>query len=168
MTPSDSFLLLLQANTSGSTLPAAGNIYSFSIDKGSGALTPAAGSPFSGGSCASVTAPGTIAVPFHDNMTIASAGRFMYDNCGVYSIDETSGSVIQVSATGPGDWPVIDPTGSFLWAITSDQTACFHCDVGVEAFAVDPNTGAFTPVENGFTSITDTEVGDLNGLAISK
>jgi len=92
----------------------------------------------------------------------------MYDNCGVYSINETSGAVTQVSATGPGDWPVIDPTGNFLWAITSDQTACFSCDVGVQAYSVDTTTGAFTPVPNGFASITDTEVGDLNSLAITK
>jgi len=63
---------------------------------------------------------------------------------------------------------VIDPTGSFLWAITSDQTACFHCDVGVQAYSVDANTGAFTPVPNGFTLITNTEVGDLNSMAITK
>lgn len=167
ITPTNSFLLLLQANTSnspGSSTP----IFSFSIDQVSGALTPAAGSPSSGGSCGSVTSPGTIGVPFPDNMTIASAGKFMYDNCGVYSINETSGAVAQVSGTGPGDWPVIDPTGSFLWAITSDQTACFSCDVGVQAYSVDANTGAFTAVPNGFTSITDTEVGDLNSLAISQ
>jgi len=167
ITPSNSFLLLLQvnrSNSSGSSSP----IFSFSIDLASGALTPAAGSPFSGGGCGSVTSPGTIGVPFPDNMTIASDGRFMYDNCGVYSINETTGAVTQVSGTGPGDWPVVDPTGTFLWAITSDQTACFSCDVGVQAYSVDATTGAFTPVPNGFTSITDTEVGDLNSLAITK
>ena len=168
VTPSNSFLLLLQANTSASATPSAGNLSSFSIDQASGALTPAAGSPFNAGTCGSVTPSGTLGVPFPDNMTMASAGRFMYDNCGIYSIDETSGAVTQVSSTGPGDWPVIDPTGSFLWAITSDQPACFSCDVGVQAYAVDANTGAFTAVPTGFTSITDTEVGDLNSLAITQ
>src|SRR5215469_10314289 len=163
VTPGNSFLLLLQASASPP-----GNIFSFSIDQASGALTPAAGSPFSGGTCGTVTPPGAFGVPIPDNMTIASAGKFMYDNCGIYSINESSGAVTQVSGTGPGDWPVIDPTGSFLWAITSDQTACFHCDVGVQAYSVDSNTGMFTAVPNGFTSITDTEVGDLNGLAITK
>ena len=167
ITPSNSFLLLLQASTSNSP-GTSSPIYSFSIDQASGALTPAAGSPFSGGSCGSVTPPGTIGVPFPDNMTIASAGRFMYDNCGVYSVNETSGAVAQVSGTGPGDWPVIDPTGSFLWAITTNQTACFSCDVGVQAYSVDTNTGAFMPVPNGYTSITDTEVGALSSLAITK
>jgi len=171
VTPSNSFLLLLQANTTippGGTSPPPSNIHSFSIDQASGALTPAAGSPFSGGSCGTVTPSGAFGVPIPDNMTIASAGKFMYDNCGIYSINESSGAVTQVSGTGPGDWPVIDPTGSFLWAITSDQTACFSCVVGVEAYSVDSNTGMFTAVPNGFTSITDTEVGDLNGLAITK
>ena len=168
VTPSNSFLLLLQANTSGSTSPPPGNIFSFSIDQASGALTPVAGSPFSAGTCGTVTPSGAFGVPIPDNMTIASAGKFMYDNCGIYSINESSGAVTQVSGTGPGDWPVIDPTGRFLWAITSDQTACFHCDVGVQAYTVDMNTGAFTPVPTGFTLITNTEVGALNSLAITK
>ena len=111
---------------------------------------------------------GTIGVPGPDNMTIASAGKFMYDNCGIYSIDETSGAVAQVSSQGPGDCPVIDPTGTFLWAISSNQTACFSCTVGVQAYQVDANTGALTPVANGFVLITDTEVGDINSLAITK
>jgi hypothetical protein len=171
ITPGNSFLVLLQAITSippGGTSPPPGKIYSFSIDHASGALTPAAGSPFSGGTCGTVTPPGAFGVPIPDNMTIASAGKFMYDNCGIYSINESSGAVAQVSGTGPGDWPVIDPTGSFLWAITSNQTACFSCIVGVQAYSVDPTTGAFTPVPNGFTIITDTEVGDLDSLAITK
>jgi hypothetical protein len=101
-------------------------------------------------------------------MTIASAGKFMYDNCGVYSLDQTNGAVTQVSGQGPGDWPVIDPTGQFLWAITSNQTACFSCDVGVQVYSVDANSGAFTAIPNGYVSITDTEVGDINSLAITK
>jgi hypothetical protein len=101
-------------------------------------------------------------------MTIASAGKFMYDNCGVYSIDETSGAITQVSAQGPADWPVIDPAGRYLWAITSNQTACFSCTVGVQVYAVDASTGGFTPISNGFLLFTDTEVGDINSLAITK
>lgn len=161
ITPNNMFLYVLSSKNSGV-------ISGFSVDQTSGALTALAGSPFNAGTCGTVTPQGTIGVPGPDNMTIASAGKFMYDNCGVYSLDSNSGAVAQVSGQGPGDWPVIDPTGTFLWAITSNQTACFSCDVGVQAYTVDPNTGAFTAVPNGYVSITDTEVGDINSLAITK
>ena len=161
ITPNNSFLYLLSSKNTA-------RVYAFSIDQTSGALTPLPGSPFSTGRCGTVTPSGTIGVPGPDNMTIASAGKYMYDNCGVYSIDEISGAVTQVSSKGAGDWPVIDPTGTYLWAITSDQTACFSCTVGVQTYQVDANTGAITPVQNGFVLITDTEVGDINSLAITK
>jgi 6-phosphogluconolactonase len=161
ISPNNMFLYVLSAKNSGV-------LYGFSVDQNSGALTALPGSPFSAGSCGSVTPSGTIGIPGPDNMTIASAGKFIYDNCGVYSLDQTSGAVTQVSGQGPGDWPVIDPTGQFLWAMTSNQTACFSCDVGVQVYSVDANTGAFTAIPNGYVSITDTEVGDINSLAITK
>jgi 6-phosphogluconolactonase (cycloisomerase 2 family) len=160
ITPNNSFLYLLSSKSSSS-------IYGFTVDGNSGALTSLPGSPFSAGTCGTVTPGGTIGIPGPDNMTIATAGKFMYDNCGVYSVDETSGAITQVSGQGPGDWPVIDPTGQYLWAITSNQTACFSCTVGVQAYTVDANTGAFTPISNGFLLLTDTEVGDINSLAIT-
>jgi hypothetical protein len=40
--------------------------------------------------------------------------------------------------------------------------------VGVQSYQVDANTGALTPVPNGFLDLTDTEVGDVNSLAITK
>lgn len=161
ISPNNMFLYVLSAKNSGV-------MYGFSVDQTSGALTPLPGSPFGAGTCGTVTPSGTIGTPGPDNMTIASAGKFMYDNCGVYSLNQTNGAVTQVSGQGPGDWPVMDPTGQFLWAITSNQTACFSCDVGVQVYSVDPNTGAFTAVRNGYVSITDTEVGDINSLAITK
>ena len=161
ITPTNSYLYQLQSQNSG-------NLYGYSINQTSGALTPLSASPFSSGGCGTAVAPGTIGVPGPDNMTIASTGKFMYDNCGIYSINESTGAIAQVSATGPGDWPVISPTGDYLWAITSDQTACFSCTVGVQTYQVNPNTGAFTAVPNGFVLLTDTEVGDVNSLAITK
>lgn len=161
ITPTNSYLYQLQSQNSG-------NLYGYSIDQTSGALSPLSGSPFSSGGCGTAVPPGTLGVPGPDNMTIASAGKFMYDNCGIYSINESTGAIAQVSATGPGDWPVITPTGDYLWAITSNQTACFSCTVGVQTYQVNADTGAFTPVANGFVLLTDTEVGDVNSLAITK
>ena len=54
----------------------------FSVDQSSGALTLLAGSPFNAGQCGTVVPSGTIGIPGPDNMAIASAGKFMHDNCG--------------------------------------------------------------------------------------
>jgi 6-phosphogluconolactonase (cycloisomerase 2 family) len=161
ITPSNAFLYALQAKSSA-------NMYGFSIDQSSGALTPLPGSPFGAGACGTTVPSGTVGVPGPDNMSIASAGKFLYDNCGIYSIDQSSGALTVVSSQGPGDWPVIDPTGDFLWAITGDQQACFHCDVGVTTYSVDPNTGALTAVPNSFLLLTNSAVGYINNLAITK
>ena len=161
VTPNNGFLYELESQNSST-------LNGYSIDQNTGALTSLQGSPFSAGTCGSVVAPGTVGIPGPDNMTIATAGKFMYDNCGIYSLDPTSGAVAQVSSSGPGDWPVIDPTGNFLWAITSDQQSCFHCDIGVTTYQVDSNTGGLTPVPNSFWLLTNSAVGSVNSLAITK
>jgi 6-phosphogluconolactonase (cycloisomerase 2 family) len=141
------------------------NLYGYSIDQTTGALTPLAGSPFNKGQCGTNTVS-TSGSP--DNMTISSAGKFLYlANCGTYSIDPNSGALAQVSNFVPGDWPVINPTGDFLWALTSAQN-CFHCDIGVTTYQVDPNTGALTAVPNSFFSMTNSMVGSATSLAITK
>jgi 6-phosphogluconolactonase len=161
ITPNNSYLYALQSQDDK-------NVYAYSIDQTSGVLTPITGSPFSAGSCGTMVAPGTVGIPGPDNMTIASAGKFKYDNCGIYSIDESTGAITQVSSSGPGDWPVISPTGDFLWAITGDQEACFNCDIGITTYQVDANTGALTPVPNSFVLLTNSEVGSVDSLAITK
>lgn len=144
------------------------NIYAYSIDQTTGALAAIGGSPFQTAACGTMVTPGTIGIPGPDNMTIASAGKFMYDNCGIYSLSTSTGAITQVSGSGPGDWPVIDPSGTFLWALTGDQEACFSCDIGVTTYSVDSNTGALTPVPNSFLLLTNTEVGSVDSLAITK
>lgn len=161
ITPNNSFLYQLQSQSTA-------NIFGYSINQTSGALTALSGSPFVAGQCGSVVPPGTIGVPVPDNMTIASAGKFMYDNCGIYSLNASTGAVAQVSGQGPGDWPVIDPSGNFLWALSSDQQSCFHCDVGVQAYSVNSTDGSFTAVPNGFFLLTNSEVGGVDSLAITK
>jgi 6-phosphogluconolactonase len=161
ITPNNSYLYELQSQDDK-------NVYAYSIDQTSGVLTPITGSPFSAGSCGTMVAPGTVGIPGPDNMTIASAGKFKYDNCGIYSIDESTGAITQVSSSGPGDWPVISPTGDFLWAITGDQEACFNCDIGITTYQVDANTGALTRVPNSFVLLTNSEVGSVDSLAITK
>ena len=79
VTPNNSFLYMVQGQAQASS---AGNVYGFSIDQGSGALAALPGSPFSG-KCGTVIPTGTLGIPGPDNMTIASAGKFMYDNRGI-------------------------------------------------------------------------------------
>ncbi len=156
VTPNNKFLYQLQATNTGV-------MYGYSIDGSSGTLTALSGSPFNVGSCGT-SMQGT---PGPDNMTIASAGQFLYDNCGIYSLDANTGAVTQVSNFVAGDWPVIDPTGDFLWAITAQQN-CFHCEVGVTAYQVDPNTGSLTAVPNSLINLSNSEVGWINSLAITE
>jgi 6-phosphogluconolactonase len=144
------------------------NIFAYSIDQTTGALAAIGGSPFSTAACGTMVTPGTVGIPGPDNMTIASAGKFMYDNCGIYSLSASTGAITQVSGFGPGDWPVIDPTGNFLWALTGDQEACFSCDIGITTYSVDADTGSLTAVPNSFLLLTNTEVGSVDSLAITK
>lgn len=134
-------------------------IYGYTIDPTSGALTPVSGSPF-GSSCGA------------DNVATAVAGKFLFvSNCGTYSIDGNSGALQLVTAYQPfifpGDWAVSDPAGKFLWAITMAQS-CFHCDVGVSAYQVDPNTGNITLVPNSFFVMQNSFSGSIVSLAITQ
>lgn len=161
ITPNNSYLYQLQGQKTST-------IFGYSINQTSGALTALSGSPFKSGQCGSLVPPGTVGIPGPDNMTIASAGKFMYDNCGIYSIDETTGIITQTSNSGPGDWPVIDPSGNFLWAIGADQQACFSCDVDVVTYSVNPNDGSLKQISNPFLLLTNTEVGSVASLAITR
>jgi 6-phosphogluconolactonase (cycloisomerase 2 family) len=138
-------------------------IHGYSIDQSSGVLTAISGSPFNAGTCGDSVQDDR----GPDNLTIASAGKFLYDNCGIYSLDATTGAVTQASTFVAGDWAVIDPTGNFVWAITADQN-CYHCEVGITAYTVDPSSGNLTAVPNSFFALTNSEIGDLDSIAITK
>ena len=151
ITPSNKFLY--ETNASDPTT------YGFSIDQNTGVLTEIAGSPFT-------TVSGN--APIADNMTIAVSGKFLYiSNRGTFSVDPNTGALTRVSSFVPGDWPVVDPTGNFLWAITTDQN-CWHCDIGVSAYTVDPNSGNLTLVPNSFFIMNNSFSGAVVSLAITK
>ncbi|PYX62068.1 MAG: hypothetical protein DMG73_01195 [Acidobacteria bacterium] len=112
------------------------SVHGFSINQSTGALTEVSGSPFAG--CG-----------LSDNMTIAAQGKFIYTNCGDFSVNSSTGALSLASSFSPGDWPVINPTGNFLWAITTADN-CFHL------------------VPNSFLILTNDEVGSEASLAITK
>jgi 6-phosphogluconolactonase len=145
--PSNQFLYASSGDGSQS-------VHGFSLNQSTGALTEISGSPFAG--CGLI-----------DNMTIAAQGKFIYTNCGDFSVNSSTGALNLASSFSPGDWPVINPTGNFLWAITTADN-CFHCNIGVSAYTVDANTGNLTLVPNSFLILTNGEVGSEASLAITK
>jgi 6-phosphogluconolactonase (cycloisomerase 2 family) len=136
-----------------------GGIYGYSIDKNTGVLTAINGSPFNASCAGSV------------NMTSPAEGKFLFAaGCGMFSIDATTGALTKLfpdTTNPPVDWPVFDPSGKFLWIITQDQN-CWHCDVGVSAYDVNPNSGAFTPVPNSFFVMQNSMTGAIVSLAITQ
>lgn len=147
--PSNQFLY---ESTLGTT-----NIYAYKVDQNTGALTQISGAPFNaGGQCGGV-----------DNMTMAPQGKFLFENCGSMSVNPTTGALTLASNSVPGDWPVLDPTGKFLWAIISDQN-CWHCNQGPVAYHVDSNTGNLTQVPNSFFAMQNDMTGAVVSLAITK
>lgn len=132
-------------------------IYGYKIDVSTGALSAVSGSPF-GSNCST------------SNMTSPASGKFLFaPGCGMYSIDSSSGALASLFAdplSPNATWAVFDPASQFIWELTSQQP-CFSCPRGVETFQVDPTTGKMTDVPSSFFFITDTEVGDVQSLAIT-
>jgi 6-phosphogluconolactonase len=147
--PSTGFLYETDSNSSSS-------LHGYKIDSATGALTEISGSPF-GSSC-----------NFARNLTSPASGKFLFAaNCGMYSIDASSGALTFLFKDPLEDsWAVFDPTGQFLWELISLEP-CFNCTRGVETFQVDA-TGKMTDVPNSFFSMTNTEIGDIQSLAITQ
>ena len=141
-------------------VPTGGNtpIHGYKIDPSTGALTVLSSSPF-GSNCSS------------SNLTSPASGKFLYAaNCGMYQIDASSGALSFLAADplAPNStWAVFDPASAFLWELNS-QEPCFHCNVGVTTFQVDASTGKMSEVPNSFFFITNSEVGDVQSLAITQ
>jgi len=147
--PSNQFLY---ESTLGTT-----SIYGYKVDQNTGVLTQVPGEPFNaGGQCGGV-----------DNMTMAPQGKFLFENCGSMSVNPTTGALTLASNSVPGDWPVLDPAGRFLWAIISDQN-CWQCNQGPVAYQVDTNTGHLTRVPNSFFVMQNDMTGAVVSLAITK
>lgn len=151
--PSSGFLYETVQQTGTTTFP----IFGYSIDQTTGALSPISGSPF---------APGCGA----DNLTSPVSGKFLFAaGCGMYQINTSTGALTQLfkdPSTPNSIWAVFDPTGNFVWMVTTDQN-CWHCDIGVTAFQVDGTTGAMTMVPNSFFIMQNDMTGGIQSLAIT-
>jgi 6-phosphogluconolactonase (cycloisomerase 2 family) len=122
----------------------AGGIFAYTINAGTGSLTPVAGSPYA---IPAETYPVTI--------TVDPSGRFVYlttqDTTNVngsisgYSIDGATGALTVITGspfeTGEGPGPIaIDPLGKFLYVGNEDDSP----GGDVTGFTIDGTTGALT------------------------
>lgn len=148
-TPASGFLY---ETTTGQSTPISG----YSIDSSTGALAPlpSASSP----SCSA------------SNLSSPASGKFLFGaSCGMFQIDSNSGALTLLSSDplAPYDgWSDFDPASGFLWIVNSPQP-CFDCDVGTTTFQVDPNTGSLTMVPNSFFLMQNTQVGDIQAVAVT-
>lgn len=111
-------------------------IYGYSINSTSGALTPAAGSPF---------AQAPLSVP--NGLGAAPAGNFLYATVGVgidaFTINGAGVPALLAGspfASGGNLFLALDPSGKFLFAPDIGPPN------GVSAFTIDSTTGALTSV----------------------
>lgn len=128
-------------------------ISAYAINAATGALTPVPGSPF--------TTMGTSAI----GITEEPSGKFIYVSAissggnGIvdeFSIDQTSGALVRLAGAPfplPGAFPFVfygavltaDPLGKFLYVLAADPAGGVS-SIGVEAFTINPITGAIAPV----------------------
>jgi 6-phosphogluconolactonase (cycloisomerase 2 family) len=115
-----------------------GALAAYSIDAGTGALTPVVGSPFSLGGAVLTS------------ITVHPSGRFVYGvdfsskNLWASTINASTGALTEVAgapfATGTGPEQVVaDPSGKFVYVPNQGSN-------NISAFSVNPLTGALTPV----------------------
>jgi|GEM_PF-6402707 len=148
-TPASGFLY--ETTTSQST-----PIFGYSIDSNTGALTslPSSSSP----SCSA------------SNLSSPANGKFLFGaSCGMFQIDSNSGALTLLASdplTPYDGWSDFDPASGFLWIVNSPQP-CFDCEVGTTTFQVDANAGSLTMVPNSFFLMQNTQVGDIQAVAVT-
>jgi 6-phosphogluconolactonase (cycloisomerase 2 family) len=134
---SDQFLYV--ANPSATNLPpyttTVGNISGFSIDPGSGELTPILGSPFT-----AINGSGPTAI------TVDPSGTFVYAvttgssfAIWCFTIDPTNGQLVAAadspfSLAGGALFALIDPSGNYFYIGTQSGN-------GIEGYTYNPSTG---------------------------
>lgn len=118
------------------------NVSAYAIDRQTGSLSPVPGSPF-----AAQNQPIGIAIDPLGHFVFA-VNRYS-NNVSVYAIDRSTGSLAEVSGspfqTGLGPVAVrVDPSGKFVYTANFDVLPTNVSSVS--GFALDPTTGALTPV----------------------
>jgi len=115
----------------------------FSVNQGTGALTPVTGSPFdTGGDWA-------FAAKLHPSGKFLYVSNYNSDDISVFSVG-SDGKLTPVGTPVPlvdGDTPnqiIMDPQGRFLYV------SHYCCDTGtMDGFSINSTTGALTPIPGG-------------------
>jgi len=128
VTPDGNFVVVVnQASNSVSV---------FSLNSGTGALTEVSGSPFATGNL-----PNPVAIDpsgkfvFVGNTGAGSLSAYTIDSAGGLTL---TGATIQLAANSQPSSIAVDPAGKFVYVSIAPQQ--------VAGFALDPNTGALTPI----------------------
>jgi 6-phosphogluconolactonase len=147
----------------------ANKIFGFTIDGGSGGLTPMPTSPF-----AAPTFPGSmVADPSSRFLYVASSGASgMIGTILAYSINQSTGALtaikgFQFPLTDGGGIVtpyelIIDPSGKFLYAAIQEPEACSPPDcpnLAVAVFTIDHTDGTLTPVSGSPFAISAYVIG---------
>lgn len=136
--PSGQFLYVAHCASAGCNIGGMGSVSAFTIDGATGALTPVAGSPFSGGR----------EVRW---VTVHPSGQFLYTanfsgrNVWGYAIDPTTGALTPLPGLPfpAGDGPIslaIDPSGQFAY-VTNVLSS------NISAYTIDSGSGALTAID---------------------
>lgn len=124
----------------------AGQVWAYSINRTTGALTAITGSPFA-------AADGPYIVAIDPSGSFAYVGNFYSNNVSAFTINATTGALTAVAgspfATGGSfqgnTMPIVfafvnlDPSGKFAYVANAGSNS-------VSAFTINPTTGALTPV----------------------
>jgi 6-phosphogluconolactonase len=139
------YAAVVNINAPGDATYQTQNIFAFSVDAVTGALTPVTGSPFSLGSI------------MPHSMALHPNGKFLYlsaiDQIFTYSVDSATGAlssapISNVADQYCGNSTIMNPSGSVL--ITAGGSGF----VGSNSYSVDANTGLLTPAPGSSTLAT--------------
>jgi 6-phosphogluconolactonase len=134
--PNSKFLYVASGEGSAPTT-GADDVYAYTVDAASGALTAVPGSPYVAGN-----RPSSVAVdPNSRFVYLANSGS---NNVSAYTINSASGALTSVAASPfpAGSDPnsiAVDPSAKFLYVTN-------HLSSNVSAYAIDAQSGALTPV----------------------
>lgn len=144
--PNGSFLYV--GTAVGGTL-GHGLICAYSIDAGTGTLTPLPGSPLS-------TGP---SLTFITSLTFHPSGKFLYGtgpgNFGAYAVDSASGALTPIAGIpdlsgANAETVTVDPAGKFLY-VTDDAVGSGS---QIFVYSIDPAAGLLTPISGSpFSSV---------------
>jgi 6-phosphogluconolactonase len=129
----------------GTTPP--GNVFAYSLDASTGALTAAPGSPFP-------TGKSPKAIAFDPGGNFAYVANYASQDLSIYAIDRTTGALVSKGSGPPvcnGGFPksiTVDPRGTFVFVTGVTNGGVPTTDGYITVCAIDASTGALSGLTN--------------------